>query len=75
MFERLSLVVATLPPTTPPVTQPVIAGEQPDDGAGFVSSFADVISAVVDNLGNNGYQTGIARGLGATRAQGSAVLC
>ncbi len=60
MFERLSLVVATLPPTTPPVTQPVIAGEQPDDGAGFVSSFADVIGAVVDNLGNNGYQTGIA---------------
>jgi hypothetical protein len=64
MFERISLlwvmVVATVPPTTPPVTQPGIGGEQPDDGAGFVSSFADVIGAVIDNLGNNGYQTGIA---------------
>lgn len=60
MLERLSFVVATVPPTTPPTTDPVVAGEAADDGAGFVSSFADVISAVIDNLGNNGYQTGIA---------------
>jgi hypothetical protein len=64
MFERISdvwaMVVTTVPPTTPPVTQPLVEGEAPDDGAGFVSSFSDVIGAVIDNLGNNGYQTGIA---------------
>lgn len=64
MFERIfdawAMVVATVPPTVPPVTQPLIDAEQPDDGAGFVSSFADVVSVVIDNLGNNGYQTGIA---------------
>lgn len=55
MLERLIIVLATAPPTT----EPIVAGGQADDG-GFVSSFADVISAVIDNLGNNGYQTGIA---------------
>ena len=40
--------------------EPLVDGEAPDDGTGFVSSFADVVSAVIDNLGNNGYQTGVA---------------
>lgn len=56
MLERLLIVLAT----TPPTTEPIVAGEQTADGAGFVSNFADVITSVIDNLGNNGYQTGIA---------------
>ncbi|MEO6653236.1 MAG: hypothetical protein ABIP17_11320 [Ilumatobacteraceae bacterium] len=40
--------------------EPIVSGESPTDGSGFVSSFADVVSAVIDNLGNNGYQTGVA---------------
>ena len=40
--------------------EPLIDGEAPDDGAGFVSSLSDVVASVVDNLGDNGYQTGIA---------------
>lgn len=56
MMERLLIVLATAPPTT----EPVIAGEAPSGGSGFVSNFTDVITAIIDNLGNNGYQTGIA---------------
>jgi len=56
MFERLTIVLAAAPPTT----EPSIAGAQPSEGSGLASSLADVISSVVDNLGNNGYQTGIA---------------
>lgn len=40
--------------------EPIVEGESPADGSGVVSSFADVVSAVIDNLGNNGYQTGVA---------------
>lgn len=53
MFERLSLTITSAPP---PTTQPA------DDAAvegGFASSVADVVSAVFDNLGSNGYQTGV----------------
>lgn len=53
MFERLSLTIANAPP---PTTVPA------DDAAaegGFASSVADVVSAVFDNLGDNGYQTGV----------------
>ncbi len=40
--------------------EPIAEGESPANGNGVVSSFADVVSAVIDNLGNNGYQTGVA---------------
>ncbi|MDJ0767877.1 MAG: hypothetical protein QNJ12_03750 [Ilumatobacter sp.] len=53
----------TLPPTTEPAATPVGDGgtESPAEaGQGFASSVADVVAAVFDNLGNNGYQTGIA---------------
>ncbi len=56
MFERLRIVSATVPPTVPPTTEPVT----PADGSGFGTSLADVVTSVIDNLGNNGYQTGIA---------------
>jgi len=46
-------------PTVPPPAEPV--GESPASASkGFASSIADLISSVVDNLGNNGYQTGLA---------------
>ena len=54
----LSLLLTAV--TDPTVPNPIIDGDQPADGAGFISSFADVIAAIIDNLGNNGYQTGIA---------------
>lgn len=56
MFERLLLTIASAPPpTTEPVDQTVAPAQD-----GFASSVADVFSAVVDNLGTNGYQTGVA---------------
>ena len=55
MFERLVLTIASAPPTTEPVDGAVAPTE-----TGFASSVADVVSAVADNLGNNGYQTGVA---------------
>lgn len=54
MFERLLIVASGAPPTTQP--EPVAESSS----NGIVSGFADVVSAVIDNLGNNGYQTGIA---------------
>ncbi len=44
----------------PASAEPLVDGDAPDDGAGYVSSFADVVSSVIDNLGDNGYQTGVA---------------
>ncbi len=48
----------TLPAATPPTTPPVGAPTGSNDG--FASSVADVVQAIFDNLGNNGYQTGVA---------------
>lgn len=56
MFVPHLAVVAGLIATA----EPIVEGESPADGSGVVSSFADVVSAVIDNLGNNGYQTGVA---------------
>ena len=56
MFERLVLSMArALPATTEPVSE-----SAPPTESGFASSVADVVTAVIDNLGNNGYQTGVA---------------
>ncbi len=46
---------ATVPDTTVPPAEP---GPFGDDG--LASRIADVVSDVVDNLGTNGYQTGVA---------------
>jgi hypothetical protein len=56
MFATPLAVVAGLVATA----EPLVDGASPADDNGFVSSFADVVSAVIDNLGNNGYQTGVA---------------
>lgn len=47
-------IVATVPPTTDEVAPAAPAGDS------LGSSTADVFSAVIDNLGDNGYHTGIA---------------
>ena len=46
-------------PSVPPTTETVVDSSASADG-GFASSVSDLVSAVVDNLGNNGYQTGMA---------------
>ncbi len=56
MFATPLAVAAGLVATA----EPLVEADSPADGDGFVSSFADVVSAVIDNLGNNGYQTGVA---------------
>lgn len=48
-------VLASAPPTTDPVATPPATGDE-----GFASSVADVIGSVFGNLGDNGYQTGLA---------------
>lgn len=59
MFVRVLQAIASAPPTTTePVAEPVAPAPVADDS--FSSSVADVFSAVWDNLGHNGYQTGIA---------------
>ena len=55
MSERLLLTIASAPPAT---TEP--AGDPPPPTeSGLASSVSDVFTTVVDNLGNNGYQTGV----------------
>lgn len=54
MFERMLTLLASAPPTTDPVVTPATTGD-----TGFASSVADVFTSVLDNLGNNGYQTGL----------------
>ena len=57
----LSLVAAVTDPSVPPETAPpVVDGVDPTEGRGVLSSIGDVVTAVVENLGNNGYQTGVA---------------
>ena len=46
-------------PSVPPTTDALVDSSAADNG-GFASSVSDLVSAVVDNLGNNGYQTGMA---------------
>jgi hypothetical protein len=57
MLERALGLITD--PTVPPTTEPVVDSTA-SAGKGFASSFADLISSVFDNLGNNGYQTGLA---------------
>jgi len=57
MLERALGLVTD--PTVPPTTEPVADTTAVADG-GFASSIADLVSSVIDNLGNNGYQTGLA---------------
>ena len=53
--------LATAPdPSVPPVTAAASDGAVPDTGAGFGSAVVDVVGSIVENLGNNGYQTGVA---------------
>ncbi len=55
------LLASITDPSVPPSTQPPApADPSPATDEGFATSVADVVSAVIDNLGNNGYQTGIA---------------
>ncbi len=51
MFERLLTIASASPTSTEPVA--------PADDS-VASSLSDVVSVMVDNLGNNGYQTGVA---------------
>ena len=46
-------------PTVPPTTETVVDSSASANG-GVASSFSELVSAVFDNLGNNGYQTGMA---------------
>lgn len=57
-------VPATVPPTAPPTTPPPATTVPASGGGGgngeFTSSVSDVVRDVIDNLGNNAYQTGVA---------------
>lgn len=58
-----SLMATVTDPTVPPTVPSSVpdAGTSPAAaGKGFVSGTIDVFETIVDNLGNNGYQTGIA---------------
>lgn len=58
-----ALLAAVTDPTVPPSTQPGASADgvsQPATGSGLVGGIADVITGVVENLGKNGYQTGMA---------------
>ena len=53
--------LATVPdPSVPPATNPVADAPVSDTGEGVGSAVIDVVGSIVDNLGNNGYQTGVA---------------
>jgi hypothetical protein len=54
----LGLPASVTTPSVPPGTTPDFVPGTPDDGLG--SSVADVIRTVIENLGNNVYQTGFA---------------
>lgn len=57
MFERLTIAITSAPVTTEPVSGGIDAS---DGNGGVLSSFADVVTSIIDNLGSNGYQTGVA---------------
>lgn len=48
----------TVPPAAPPSTDPITSSAAA--GKGLAAGTIDVLQSVVDNLGNNGYQTGVA---------------
>jgi hypothetical protein len=48
----------TVPPTAPPSTDPITSSAAA--GKGLAAGTIDVLESIVDNLGNNGYQTGVA---------------
>lgn len=54
----IASLAAVTDPTVPPTTAPADASGSA--GSGFASSTIDVMQSIVDNLGNNGYQTGVA---------------
>ncbi len=53
-----SVYSAVPDPTVPPTVAPV--GPIPSGGSEATSSVGDVIRTMIDNLGNNAYQTGVA---------------
>ena len=56
-------VPATVPPTAPPTVPPTtttVAAVGDGSGGEFTSSVGDVVRDVIDNLGNDAYQTGVA---------------
>ncbi len=57
-----SFAAAVTDPTVPPTTEPAAAsgGSPAATGKGFAGSMADLVGSIVDNLGHNGYQTGVA---------------
>lgn len=60
MQVMLALVLGLITdPSVPPTTDAVVSSSA-SAGKGFASSIADLVTSVVDNLGNNGYQTGMA---------------
>ncbi len=60
----LAIVLAAVTdPTVPTTTGPGASGADPSPaaaGKGFAAGIWDVISGTIENLGNNGYQTGLA---------------
>jgi hypothetical protein len=52
----LGLLLATVTDPTVPPTTPSVASS----GTGTAGSLSEVVTSVIDNLGHNGYQTGIA---------------
>lgn len=55
-----SLFAAVPDPSVPPTTVPAAGASAGTGGTGVARSTVDVFEAIVDNLGNNGYQTGVA---------------
>lgn len=47
----------SVPPAAPSATDP---GTASAGGGGFAAGTIDVLESIIDNLGNNGYQTGVA---------------
>lgn len=63
MLDRMSSVLAAVTDPTVPVTVPstVPTSTLPGTGSGSgTSSVSEVVRAVIDNLGHDGYQTGVA---------------
>ncbi len=58
MLSRVLVDAASLMTAAPPTTEPVVNDVAPNRGV--ASSIGDVLSEVFANLGDNGYQTGMA---------------
>jgi hypothetical protein len=54
------LATVTDPSVPPPTSAPADQGGAAASGEGLVPGTIDVIGSIIDNLGHNGYQTGIA---------------